>query len=199
MQERELEIRKVTKRDYPSVRLLEEYCFFGLEGYDSEGADLVLGYSGMMDNCYAAYCCDELVSMLTIFPFTMRYKNEWVPIGGISSVATLPENRCRGYVRTLIKDALERMRDAGQVFSVLSPFRYAFYKKYGWGWAFSSRTLKLQIEDFKKFGNKSCSFRLLKVEDYEDINRVYEIFVSTYNGPLKREDWDYRERWAKKE
>ena len=56
---------------------------------------------------------------------------EW-KMGGIAGVATYPEYRRNGYVKKLLIQALEKMRNDQQIVSLLHPFDIGFYRKFGW-------------------------------------------------------------------
>ncbi len=56
-----------------------------------------------------------------------------VPAAGVSCVATGPENRNRGLVRQIMTRVIQLDHEAGKVVSVLYPFRFGFYEKFGYG------------------------------------------------------------------
>jgi predicted acetyltransferase len=55
-----------------------------------------------------------------------------VPTGGISGVASPPENRRQGYIGRLLHAVLCEIRERGWPLSTLYPFYFPFYKRYGW-------------------------------------------------------------------
>src|SRR5579871_4731609 len=62
-----------------------------------------------------------------------------LPMGAVAGVACLPATRGRGYASDGVKHALQRMREAGQVISVLDPFSWEFYQRLGWDWIGATR------------------------------------------------------------
>ena len=66
-----------------------------------------------------------------------------VPMGGVAGVSCLPASRGKGYTGACMDYSLERMRDAGQVISVLYPFSWAFYRKHGYEWVGEQREYKV--------------------------------------------------------
>ncbi len=59
-------------------------------------------------------------------------RGETHPVAGLAGVASPPESRRKGLVRKLLECSLGEYRDRGRAVSVLWPFRYDFYRKYGW-------------------------------------------------------------------
>ena len=74
-----------------------------------------------------------------MIPFEMRINGGAIPLGGIASVASLPERRRTGATGGLLKHSLAAMRDAGQPLSGLYTPHYSLYRRYGWELA--SRTI----------------------------------------------------------
>src|SRR5213080_2952737 len=93
----------------------------------------------------------EIVATLRVYDFTMLVNGDPIPMGGISTVACLPEYRRKGYVGMLLRHALETMRQAGQSVSGLFTPHPALYRKYGWMVAAS---------------NLKCSFNPKQVAPY---------------------------------
>src|SRR5947207_248211 len=55
-----------------------------------------------------------------------------LPMGGICHVATLAAERNKGYASALMRDALRAMRAQGLCTSVLFPFSFRYYRKFGY-------------------------------------------------------------------
>jgi GNAT superfamily N-acetyltransferase len=70
----------------------------------------------------AITCCPSLVQNVRGKIFRM---------GGFADVSTHPKARRKGYSRQLIRYALRELRDQGNVFSSLYPFRESFYERLG--------------------------------------------------------------------
>jgi len=71
------------------------------------------------ENVMVAEEAGELVSCVQIFPRPVRIRGRAVPMGGIGSVFTKPEQRHGGLARRLLELALERMRERGLLVSLL--------------------------------------------------------------------------------
>ncbi|MEF8790012.1 MAG: GNAT family N-acetyltransferase [Haloarculaceae archaeon] len=64
--------------------------------------------------------------------FRARLRGEYHRLGGVTTVATPPEHRRRGYVRDLLGRMLDELRTEGVEFSALWPFKRSFYRRLGW-------------------------------------------------------------------
>jgi len=74
----------------------------------------------------------KVVSCLTIIPAAIQIGAARVAMGGIGNVSTLPEAQNRGHATALIKDTLRVLRAWGLCTSVLFPFSFSFYRKFGY-------------------------------------------------------------------
>ncbi len=135
----------------------------------------------------------ELLSVSTIIPFGTFSRGDETKIGGITTVATPPENRTRGFVREMLKELCGELRDRGIYLSVLWPFSYTFYHKLGWARSQDVVTYKvdpdiLRREEREKIGR----FARIKSGDYCLIEPAYLNYVENFNLPMKRWDewWD---------
>lgn len=179
-----MEIRFGTDKDKEAIKDMIMYCFSRTERY----AQFFVENIFKAENCIGCYDGERLGAALHIHPFEMFFYGKTVPMGGIGSVATLPEYRhCHCASRMLI-EALKIMRDRGDVFSGLAPFSFAFYRKYGWEMAFHKKEYHLLMEDLKGFGTGKGNFKPLDFADIPRLAKVYESFARSYNGAICRND-----------
>ncbi len=88
--------------------------------------------NGVME-IYGVFLGDQLISSCFLYPFAMRFRNAMISAGGIGTVASNPLYRGKGSVRYLLEQSVRTMVEKGMKVSVLYPFQYSFYEKYGWG------------------------------------------------------------------
>lgn len=192
-----MQVKRLNKTDYDTMKKSTLYCF---HGEDQESADLFFNKTLKPEYCLGVYNKSKLLSSLAIFPLEAKIHSKWFKMGGISSVVTMPEHRYKGYVSMLIKGSLHEMKEAGQVLSMLAPFRYEFYRKYGWGTTFLKSQMEMDIKYFAEFGNMSCEYGELDEKNIEAINQIYIACISHYNGVVKRPhiEWQHKFDWIKK-
>ena len=133
----------------------------------------------------------KLVSKLSIRPFDIWIDNQKIKMGGIAGVATYPEYRRKGYVKELMKQSLIEMRESGQIISVLHPFSYYFYRKYGWELFSDFSVIHLTKSDLISSENVSGYVKRFSASSYneyiEDIENIYDKYAQKYIGMLVRE------------
>ena len=74
----------------------------------------------------------QMQAVLELLEMPIWFGAAPVTAGGISGVASPPENRRKGYIGRLLHAALAEARDRGWPLSALYPFHFPFYKRYGW-------------------------------------------------------------------
>lgn len=71
-------------------------------------------------------------SNMQLMPHRISLRGREYPINYVSGVATLPEFRNRGLVRELFRFGFPQMEKRGEPISLLVPFNYSFYEKFGY-------------------------------------------------------------------
>lgn len=74
----------------------------------------------------------RVVSCLTLLHAELCVRGARVPMGGIRHVATEPSEQNQGYAGLLLRDTLLRLRRQGVPLSVLFPFSFRYYRKFGY-------------------------------------------------------------------
>ncbi|MDR0271371.1 GNAT family N-acetyltransferase [Paenibacillus sp.] len=113
-----------------------------------------------------------------------------IPMAGIGGVATWPEYRRQGCVNQLLTHALKVMNESGRLISILHPFSFPFYRKYGWE-MFSE--YKKYVIPTERLPAKQTIEGIVRrdVTDISVLDRVYEAYASRFNGMMLRSE----ERW----
>lgn len=183
-----MEIRFATERDKKAIKDMIIYCFSRTDRYAQFFVDNIF----KPENCIGYYDGERLGAALHIYPFEIFFYGKTVPMGGVGSVATLPEYRHCRCASSLLIEALKIMKDRGDVFSSLIPFSFAFYRKYGWELGFHRKEYNLLMEDLRGFGTGKGSFRSVDFDDIPKLAKVYESFARSYNGAICRnnENWE---------
>lgn len=137
---------------------------------------------------------DELACVVTMYPTTMYLNGESVPMGALAGVASAPEHRRRGLVRTLLLDALELLRRDEVGWCLEYPFDPRFYHRLGWQSVPSGVQLELPSEYL--FGGRPPRARRLPLEDFGSLSPIYDSWARRYNFCLTRAE-DPRGAWSR--
>lgn len=98
------------------------------------------------------YLDGRLVTQCIIHPLNiMSGGGTTILTGGICDVATPPEERRRGYVARLLREACAELRAMNAPLSALGPFKASFYGQFGWATFFEFRSLNGPPEAFASF------------------------------------------------
>lgn len=134
-----------------------------------------------------AFVQDRLAAVARCYPFTMLWGDHGVRVGGIASVATAVEHRHAGLARSLMLDALYRLREEGVGWSALWPFSGPFYRRLGWERCHVDLLCEGALADLPRGG----PFAAAELRPRE---ALYRAWAARWNGPLERspEWWERR-------
>lgn len=110
-----------------------------------------------------------------------------VPMGGIGAVATHPASRGKGYAGALLDQALARMRESSQPISMLAPFNWEFYQRYGWDWVGVARHYSLPALGIKP-SQEAEKVREATAADHAAIRETYARHSRLYRGAVVRHE-----------
>jgi predicted acetyltransferase len=180
-----MEIRELVEKDYLESLRLSMYAFQYkvVEEKIPSRLESLKGHKvlGVWEqNCLAA--------KLHIFPLHIFMNGDKWKMGGIAGVATYPEFRRNGYVKLLITESLKRMREDQQIVSLLAPFDFSFYRKFGWEILSDKKKVTIDKGQLKFLEEQQGSVkRFTKETHHRDIERVYEKYCQLFTGTLVRE------------
>jgi predicted acetyltransferase len=126
-------------------------------------------------------------------------------MGGISMVCTYPEDRMKGYVRTLMQSAFLKMKETELSVSMLEPFRESFYAHLGYVPAHDKYRLKapmngLRVISDSVIGDEWIVERVPGHEAKELYMAFIEDFAPTkfhgyaFNPEIRDEEWRHRNK-----
>ena len=72
------------------------------------------------------------VAMVQLLPLVQNFGGQFVRSGGVSSVVVAPEHRGQGLASTVMRAAVEAMRERGDAISSLYPANLRLYRGVGW-------------------------------------------------------------------
>lgn len=130
----------------------------------------------------------ELLSVLIINAYSAYLNGSRVGLGGIGAVSTLGTARNRGAVKACLGESLRIMYDRGYVLSALAPFKYEFYRKYGWELGYSSCCVGFSVDSIPDYEKSGSSVLINGMEECTMPKSVYDPFAEKHNGCLDRNE-----------
>jgi predicted acetyltransferase len=150
----------------------------------------------------------EMRAGLVLIPMQMWFGAGTVRAGGISGVATPPEYRRQGYIGRLLDAVVAEIRADGYPLSILYPFYFPFYKRYGWAHVSDNLQYTIPIErlpvvrmtgswhavsvttDLPKPGEGP----VVSDADLGVLMGIYDAWATGRSGPLVRDAAHWRRR-----
>ncbi|RAP75971.1 GNAT family N-acetyltransferase [Paenibacillus montanisoli] len=152
-----------------------------------------------MEHYLGFYVEEQLAAQLAVLPLRIYVQGEVMEMGGIAHVASYPEMRRQGMVGKLLVRSLNSMRAAGQSVSMLNPFLYGFYRKYGWEYFSTQSAYTLEMSAVPKCQAPLGTVKRLHASDWAQADIVYDSYAKRYNGMLQREEnWWLRHVFKRK-
>jgi predicted acetyltransferase len=190
--------RPVPEDRAPDFRRIARYAFGAGDGPHDHGEPLEERrermYSfgeerGMFDG-------DDLLVVCTHMPFTVRVRDSWLPLAGLSAVASPPENRRKGHVDELLRASLAEYRDREWPLSALHPFDEAFYERYGWKTCCRHQQVTVDVDALAFAQEAACgSFRRVEPGDAAaELDDVFRAHLAEYQLATDRTDVWWRDR-----
>lgn len=183
-------VRLANVQDIHQVRDLWNYCFDDTP----EFVDFYFQTCYQSENTLVAEDEGKIMSSLQLLPYRMFLREREIPVSYIVGVATWPEYRGRGLVRELLEFADTILHERGIFQSILLPFQYEFYRKYGWEVCYDFLTYKslesLSYHYLKESkDNKSAHVKFKKVDLDDDIVKItecYNQYMERFHGYIIR-------------
>ncbi|MFP4113885.1 MAG: enhanced intracellular survival protein Eis, partial [Spirochaetales bacterium] len=143
-----MEIREITRDEVADYIGLAQYAF---GKYSGDPPDPKTVEAFPLEGSLAAFVDGEVASRVRVRPFTQSVRGTVKRMGGISGVATAPEFRGRGLVRSLMIESLRWMREHGRPVTMLRPFREQFYERFGYVRTACSLAYSISTDSFAEY------------------------------------------------
>jgi predicted acetyltransferase len=179
-----MEIRKIGDEDVFEAVSLSEYAFNLAPMSGKKVAELQRREK--KENTWGLFIDSRLCAKIVIVPLQIYLHSKLFEAGGVMSVATWPGERRKGYSQTLIMESLKIMKEQGGGISILHPFSYSFYRRYGWEIYCEYKKYTISLPVFTIRDRYDEGAVMLKKQEWGLLNEVYDQYASTYNGMLKR-------------
>ena len=176
-----MKIRFVGKEEYDRVLQLMTYCFPWLNDYREKARTFLEKY--VPEDAILGYYdeSDILNAMLFILPFEIYIYGSMLKMGGIATVSSMPEGRHGGRVAQLLRESLRVMKERGQNVSMLGPFSYEFYRKYGWELGFERINYTITADCLSGFNKRVGRVKPFEEKDLDILDRIYTEYAKRHN------------------
>jgi predicted acetyltransferase len=137
---------------------------------------------------------EDLHATAGYYDFTTRIRDDWHTAGGVSAVTADPTIRRSGVVATLLDEMLAEFRSEGIDFSVLWPFEYEFYRRFGWGKSNDTAIVTLPPDSLAAVApDPTGEFVRLTADDWEAVEAVRDEWATEALAVRRSEEfWRYR-------
>lgn len=183
-----MDIGFIDKKNTDRIKEIWRYCFSDTEDF----IDLYFNKKFKPENTLAVYTDGSITSNLQMIPYKLKFRNTPIDISYIVGVASMPEVRSNNHVKLLLKKSIQVMKDKEHLISILMPFKYQFYKKFGWETCYYYKNYNLKMSDIKNIAIRYGKMYPLNFErDLDGIMQVYSEFCTDKNGVILRtkNDW----------
>lgn len=144
---------------------------------------------------------NELCAQATLLDLHVYIAGKPFSMGGIAGVSTWPEHRRHGYVAKLLSELLVRMKEKQQAISMLHPFSFAFYRKFGWESFIEYKSYEIGSEQLSAIlrgqQRNEQAGTVYRIADWQPLQHIYDQYAKQYNGMLQRSENWWKDRVAK--
>jgi len=140
---------------------------------------------------------DQPVSVCRHYWLRAKIRQKSHPVAGLTSVIAPPEHRNNGYIPRLISESLQEYKERNRHYALLWPFKYKFYKSFGWENAGDRRIYTGSI-DYLSFAKERFEnvgyYKKIEPKDLDKLNDIYEQHSSEHSLVIDRnaEWWRHR-------
>jgi predicted N-acetyltransferase YhbS len=115
----------------------------------------------------------KVVAHAVARPYTLRYGEAELTFGGIGGVCSHPDQRLKGYVSAVMRDAVDYMQARGDHFSLLNTGAVNFYTKFGYQTLWSDGTVEIEVADALQLSS-SLKVRAAVVKDLPQMAALFD-------------------------
>jgi predicted acetyltransferase len=187
------EMRLLTRDDLEQAFRLDQQAF----NLPDERRELWIEHA-VPERIHGAFSDGRLAAAAHVHGFGQFFGERSVPMGGVGGVAVSPEHRGKGLAQRVLIEALQAMRDRGEVISALFPATTSLYRSVGYELAGAAIWHQVSPRSLRDIGgaNSLEVLRLEKGDDAEGIRGCYERVAPGINGWVDRDDRRWQSLWA---
>jgi predicted acetyltransferase len=189
------EIRRLTAGDMPQLARMRTVVYNGRRDFSKEEKNAPDPLANPPEWSWGAFENGKLYSGMTEIEYLMRFDGHSVPMSGISGVGTLPEARKGGLVREIFKKLLPEAYERGVVFSNLTPFSHAFYRKFGYETACARNNITIPAREFSHLRPKGSFTQIFPGDNTSALNEIHRSYIADINHGICRDHWPENRAW----
>ncbi|NOU62479.1 GNAT family N-acetyltransferase [Paenibacillus sp. LMG 31461] len=149
------------------------------------------------DTTWIAVVDGVIAAAIQLFTFRIRFGSLELKLGGIGSVATLPDYRKRGLAQRILRRQSEFMKQNGYDLSLLNTNIQSFYEQVGW-FSYPKKVWSADAENMMQLDNSTLyAIRRYEDTDLETIMALYEETNRDLYGSVIRSQsyWLGQQQW----
>ncbi|MDR1947789.1 MAG: GNAT family N-acetyltransferase [Spirochaetaceae bacterium] len=187
------EIRRITGPELPLAHRIGTIVYNGRFDYSAEEKPDPLAFPAEWR--WAAFENGRMVSSLIEIPYLMSFDGHKVKMSGIGGVGTLPEARKGGKVRNIFEKLLPEAYETGVVFSNLTPFSHAFYRKFGYELSCARNEVSIPIRAFSSLPFRGQFTQIFPGDDTAALDALHKAYIADLNHGIYRDYWPENLGW----
>lgn len=184
-----MKVKKIPPQDRWQSELAMAVAFESEFDWEKEKAKEVKETSEA--DWWGAYTDDgKIAASIIMNNYNVRFDGNVVKMGGVGGVATLPEYRRGGAIRSCMEASFRSLYDNGFAFSALYPFSSAYYRKFGFedGELYHAWELEVKSLNMPEAGGRVR--QLFPGDDLSPLLKVYNMFNKDCNMSVIRDVYD---------
>ncbi len=135
--------------------------------------------------CVAVLHDGHVVGAMLVHHFLANFRGQDASFSGAGGIAVSPEFRGTGIGSGLVRHLFGLTLDTGGIFTSLYPFRYEFYRRYGFGYGTPTQRYRLSAAQLRPYNGES-KVRVLRVTDVDVLAQHLERMRKAVHGLYSR-------------
>lgn len=177
--------RQAEKKDFHAVKTVWEQAF----NYSRSFMDWYFEQAYRPQNTMVVTEGDAVIASANLLPQQIVVRNKPVQAAYITAIGALPEWRSQELERKLACDVTQIAAERGELVSLLIPYNYKFYERYGWRTAYNYKQYTITAADIPAYQIRGRIVRCGKNADaIAALQSVYGQFAHGLNAYTVRGD-----------
>lgn len=179
-------IRYAQKNETEIIKKLWNYCFNDSFSF----VDYYFKYKYKNNNTLVVVENEKIVSSLQLNEYKINLNNKTYNTSYIVGVSTLPQSRGKGYMKEIMKFALDEIYNKNHFISILMPIDFRLYEKYGYSNCYDVFEYSFNVDEIDNF-KMNKNFFEIDESNYDILVNNYNEFLKSINGYVVRDKFYY--------